>query len=425
MAQTKKTLEGRRVKLMKDIALTDKMLKQTAQTRTTTYDRFVALQGKIERRERLIGSLGREIYVTEDSILKVEQNIEGLTRNISVLRVEYAEMVRGAFRRRAITNPLLFILSAESLNQAFRRWLLLLKYDRYRRGQEESILFNQTKLTEKRANLANTRAEKEKLRDNLNGQQATLELELVEKDNLVQTLARDEVRLKADLQKKQADYEALNAAIERVIQEEVRKKTLEARSKPKTAPPVTPVPVNPAPAPPGKTNVAPPIAAAPPKTAPVRPAAPLATAREQAEDEEALSVGFRRQQGNLPWPVENGFISRFFGRQKHPTIRNIEITNNGIDIRTEEGESVRVVYDGVVAGVQFIPGHNYTVIIQHGNYYTVYANLDATDLTEGISVSARQTIGEVSTNPITGAADLHFEVWYQKERMNPTGWIEE
>jgi len=121
--------------------------------------------------------------------------------------------------------------------------------------------------------------------------------------------------------------------------------------------------------------------------------------------------------------VENGFISKGFGKQQHPTLKNIEITNNGVDIRTEEGANVRCVADGKVAGVQFVPGHDYTLIVQHGDFYTVYTNLASTSLLKGDEVKARQNIGQISTNNITGTSELHFELWQQKERLNPALWI--
>jgi septal ring factor EnvC (AmiA/AmiB activator) len=223
-----------------------------------------------------------------------------------------------------------------------------------------------------------------------------LSTELTDKDRMLKTLARDEDRLRQDLQKKEAAHEALNSAIENVIQEEVRKK-VEAARKPKPAKPAA-----------GK---------------PAESPAATTAAPADAVPEDATSLDFRRNRGRLPWPVENGFVARPYGRQKHPTIRTIEITNNGIDIRTDDGSAVRAVYEGVVAGVQFIPGHDYTVILQHGNYYTVYSNLSETALTKGQTVKARQAIGRVSTNAITGSSELHFELWHQKERLNPSLWI--
>jgi murein hydrolase activator len=420
-AQSKKELEERRTRLLKEIASTDKMLRQTTKTKTNTFDRFVAQQRKVERRERLIQNLGNEIVASEDSVALAETNITALTADIANLRAEYARMARSAFRQKTMTNPIMFILSAESLNQAFRRWLLLLKYNRYRQGQAQAIQYKQQLLRERIATIERNRTEKEKLLSSISNQQTTLEQDLTEKNALLQTLTQDEARLQQELAQKQAAYENLNKAIERIIRDEVAKQAAVPKKKSKTKPPA------PAPAPPTIVETPKPTATEPKPNKPIgpEPEAPPADEVEAAEDEDETSVGFNRQQGRLPWPVENGFVSRTFGRQKHPTIRNIEITNNGIDIRTEPGEPARAVFDGEVTGVQFIPGHNYTVIVRHGNYYTVYSNLEGTNLSKGDMVKKNQTLGAVSNNPITGAAELHFEVWHQKERLNPSRWIED
>ncbi len=397
--QSKKDLEAKRKKLIKDIEVTGKMLQKTTKNKEATYDRFVALQNQIERRENLIETLTDEIRAADDGLARASDVIASLTRDIQTMQEEYGRMVRNGFRRKTLSNPLLYILSAESLNQAFRRWLFLRKYDRLRHDQAQAIAFTREMLSRKMANLEDSRKEKADLLESLQGQKTTLTTELVQKDTLLKNLAQDEKRLKDDLEKKQEAHEALNRAIENVIQAEIQRKTAEARKPASNSPP--------------KTNTAPTDPNAIPVTAP-----PPASS-----DDDLATQDFRRNYGRLPWPVENGFIARGYGRQKHPTLKNIEITNNGVDIRTEEGSSVRVVYEGTVAGVQFIPGHDYTVIIQHGDYYTVYSNLSETSLTKGQEVKAKQSIGRVSTNPITGASELHFELWYQKERQNPAGWI--
>lgn len=408
--QNKKDLEEKRKKLIRDIELTDKMLKKTTKTRETTLDRYVTLQSQIERRENLIQTLTDELEDSETVIVRTGGVIASLARDVKTMQDDYGKMVRNAYRRKMLSNPLLYILSAESINQAFRRWIFLRKYDRFRKNQAEAIRFTQNMLSKKIATLENTQREKENLLVALQGQRTALSTELVDKEKLLKDLEKDENRLKQDLQKKQEAHEALNQAIERVIQEEIRKKVEEARRpKPSAPASTTPVTVKPAPATP---------------SAPVNADARSEEAAEIAEiPEDAVSISFKQNRGQLPWPVENGVISRGFGRQKHPTLRNIEITNNGVDIRTDQSAAVRAVYDGKVAGVQFIPGHDYTVILQHGNYYTVYSNLSESNLSKGQRVKAKQVIGRVSTNAITGASELHFEVWHQKTRLNPAGWI--
>lgn len=410
-AQSKKELEEKRKKIIRDIQSTERMIKKTAQTKEATYDRYIALQSQIESREALIQNLQEEIVAAEEGIVRNQTVIAALSNDVNQMREEYGRTVRNAFRRKTLSNPFLYILSAESLNQAFRRWIFLRKYDQRRSEQASAIRLTQQMLAKKTSSLEETRVEKENLLISIQGQKSTLTGELTQKDAILKDLGQDEARLKSDLEKKQAAHEALNSAIEGVIQEEVRKRVEEARSKPKAVAPKVEKPEKT----PEKTS-----APATPKTENVKPAAPEIKARA---DEDAVSFNFRKNKGRLPWPVESGFISKGFGKQKHPTLKNIEITNNGVDIRTEEGANVRCIADGVVAGVQFVPGHDYTLIVQHGDFYTVYTNLSSTSLSKGEEVKARQNIGQVSVNNITGTSELHFELWQQKERMNPTLWI--
>lgn len=417
VAQSKKELEEKRKKIIRDITTTERMIKKTAQTREATYDKYLALQSQIESREKLIRNIQDEVSAADDLLLRNENVIMSLTQDIEQMQQEYGKMVRNAYRRKSLSNPLLYILSAESLNQAFRRWLFLRKYDRFRKQQADAIAATRTMLAEKIKSIRETRLEKEALLVSLQGQKTTLSNDLVQKDETLKFLSKDESRLKQDLQKKQVAHEQLNQSIENVIQEEVRKRAEESRR----TPPVAAAPATQAPAiankpatPSGKTG----SKEASPK---INSKPEPALKPEVAEDNQ--SFDFRRNKGRLPWPVESGFISRGFGKQQHPTIKTISITNNGIDIRTEESATVRAVHEGIVAGVQFIPGHDYTVIIQHGDYYTVYTNLAETNLTKGDQLRSKQVIGKVSNNPITGASELHFELWHQKERINPVGWI--
>ncbi len=409
-AQSKKELEDKRKKIIRDIAATEKMISKTKANKDATYDRFLALQNQISSREALILTIEQELLAAEDGISRNQMVIESLQADVAKMREEYARTVRYAFRQKSLSNPLLFILSAASLNQAFRRWLFLRKYDERRREQARLIQETQEMLRNKTDKLQSTRIEKEQLLITMQGQKASLGEELTEKNNMLRVLSKDEARLRADLNQKQAAREQLDRAIESVISAEVEKRIVESKTKPV----------------PKKEEVPPPAPAPAPEKKEVKAEKPVVVAKPEATTESATSgsaSSFGKMQGKLPWPVEDGFISKAFGRQKHPTLRNLEITNNGIDIRTDENEQVHAIYEGVVAGIQYIPGHENTVIIQHGDYYTVYSNLASTSLKKGDTVKGRQAIGTVSTNAITGTTELHFELWRQKERLNPGVWI--
>jgi murein hydrolase activator len=442
--QNKKLLEDKRKKLTKEIEITNKLLDKTRQNKTAAYERLVTLQNQIERREDLISTIENEVLESEEHIERNTAVIEALHQDVAMMKEEYGKIVRHSFRLKTLSNPLLFLLSADNLNQAFRRWLFLRKYNKFRTGQAEAIVFTQNMLSKKVADLSTQKAEKEQLLREMQGQRGTLSTELSDKNQLIQSLGADEAKLRSELAEKQKAKIALDNSIERIISDDVRKTeeiaaTKRRKSEEKKAEvrksavlPTTPqpekntstvtakeertvgkVPLTPAPAPAvaSKTEA---------KTVAIPEEAP--ESNEIVEEDEA-SGAFKRQRGRLPWPVEGGFIARSYGKQKHPTLKNIEITNNGIDIRSSEDAPVKNIFDGKVAGVQFIPGHDYTVILQHGSYYTVYSNLSETSLSKGQIVKAGTQIGRVSTNPISGAAELHFELWRGKERLNPAAWI--
>ncbi len=397
LAQNRQELEERRKRLLREIAMTNNLLEKTSRNKAATLDRYTTLQKQIERRERLIQTLTSEIAAAERAIERNTAVIASLERDIQTMRLDYAHTVRQAYRHKVLAHPLLYILSADDLNQAFRRWLFVRKYDRFRKTQAEAIASTQQALQIRTVALENTRRQQTELLQSLQQQRQTLGQELQEKERLLRVLKSDEERLRTDLKKQQAQHEALNAAIERIIQEEVRKQAAR-REEAASGAPLT-----------GITSAE---------------AASLGEASSALLlVEDIATKSFRQSRGRLPWPVQNGYVSRRFGRQRHPTLANIEIDNKGIDIRTDERAAVKVVYDGIVSGIQYVPGHENTVIVQHGDFYTVYSNLSEVSFSKGARVKAGQTIGRVNTNPISNAAELHFEIWYQTQRLNPSQWL--
>jgi len=137
-----------------------------------------------------------------------------------------------------------------------------------------------------------------------------------------------------------------------------------------------------------------------------------------------LSGNFERNVGRLPWPTSNGFISGHFGIQQHAVLKHVTTNNKGVYIQTPSGSNARAVFEGVVTQRFSIPGSNNAVIIQHGNYRTVYANLTQIFVKEGDKVSAKQAIGRIYTDDDNGnKTELYFQVWKDKNLQNPENWI--
>lgn len=390
--QNRKELEDKRKNLLKEIEQTSSMLKDTRQDQKATLNRYTTLQKQIGKRQELIATLREEVFLAEDQIERARGVVEALSVDVEVLKEEYAAMARIAYRQKLKNNKLLFLLSSDSFNEAFRRWNYLKQYDAYRQKQARLILDTQDMLEKKMANIEQKKSDKEDLLQSEMIQKGILEQELYDSDNLLAKLKADEGRLQKDLEAKERVSQQLKDAIQKIILAEIERKKkeeealalAEAKKEKKKSIPKKTVP---------KVNTSP------------------------------LSSGFSSNKGKLPWPVSGGVVTRKFGRQAHPILESILITNNGIDIQTNKGADVKSVFEGKVLGMQFIPGNNYMVILQHGKYFTVYSNLEEVHVKRGDMISTKQAIGKVGLDKISGHYELHFEVWDDKNLENPSKWL--
>ena len=389
LAQPRSALEEKRRALVADIARTDELLRSTKRTRAAELDRFLTLKQQIAARRALLATLRAEVSAVDASERRTLAVIDLLRTDVTRLRAEYARLLRAAYRQRRQRSHWLLLLSAGSLNQAYRRYRYLRQYEAYRRRQAQLLQDTQAMLSTKLRTLDARRVEKQALLAAQETQLARLATERDTRNRLLVSLGKDERRIAAELRTQRADRERLNGAIETLIRDQMadrRRRT----TRPGSTPP------SPAPAPAGAT--------APPVDAP-------------------LGNDFRRRRGRLAWPVANGVLTRGFGRRPHPTLPDIFVDNSGIDLRTPAAAPVRAVFAGEVVGVQFVPGMHYTVLVQHGDYYTVYSNLTAAAVAPGETVSAGHALGEVHTDPNTNGGTLHFELWQGRRKLDPTEWL--
>ena len=382
-AQNRSDLEARRKQLIEEIQQTTHLLEETKRTKASALDRYFALQAQINKRQELIRTLRSEIAYADTSIFRTNDVIFSLNNDVQALKTEYAQMLRTAFRHKQNQSFIFFLFSANNINDVFKRWRYIRQYDQFRKRQAHLIVETQKTLQKKLIQLEEKKVEKEVLLTAEQKQKEFLSQELNDKNMILQALKADEKRLSGALADQQKAHQKLNDAIESVIRGEMARKRKEARNPESLAGTNTP------------------------------------TTAEVAEVDMALSSNFQGNKGRLPWPVKNGIITRYFGTQAHPTQKKIKIINNGIDIQAGEQSPVQVIFGGTVAGTQFIPGYQHTVIVQHGDYYTVYSNLEEIYVKRGDAVNARQTIGRLSNTD----SEVHFEIWREKQRLNPVEWV--
>lgn len=414
-AQSRKELESRRAKILQEINLTTRQLEKTAKTQQTELQRFNMLQEQVRKREELLQNLRSEIKSVNTQIARNRKESDKLEQEITSLQTEYASILRKTYKIKLGTDPLMLILSSDNLNQAFQRWLYVNQIKKMRTAQAGIIKEKQAVLAEKANQLENYRKQREQLLSEEESQKASITAELSEKESLLGTLKQDEQRLKQQLTEKEKQQKDLQDEIQRIIAAEIERQRKEAAAKAeaerkrlekealaanKEETPTT-------------TEKEPSKPAVKPAVKPNLPATP---------EVQKLSADFGKNKGNLPWPVKNGTISRRFGTQAHSVLSTLSVTNNGIDIRTEPNTPVNAVFKGKVLGKKFIPGHNYMVLVQHGNYYTVYSNLGNVLVKDGQQISSGQVLGNAADNG-DATTEVHFEIWKDQLMQDPSLWL--
>ncbi len=432
-AQNQQQLERRRKELASQIATTSKLLETSAKDKEAALDRLYGLQRQIVQREEMINVVRQQVTHADSSMIRTQQVMASMEVDISTLTDEYGKMARAALRQGLLNNRLAYLFSAESINDAFVRAQYLRRYDETRRRQLELIASTRTSLARKMSRLEELSLERGSLLSEELTQQQLREGELASKNTLIRELDGSRSKLKSELEQQLRDRESLDDAIANVIAE--ARATAERRSKERAAAAAAEAERKKAAAAQAERKRAADLAAAakktpapsavnapapaPATTKPALPPAPVSSADYTAE----LNAEFATNRGKLPWPVEKGYVSKPFGRQPHPTLKRVEINNKGVDIRTDPGAIVRCVFEGEVVGLQSVPGYHIMIVVQHGDYYTVYSNLTDIRVKQGARVGTQDILGVAAIDGETQTSEVHFEVWREKATQDPRAWV--
>ncbi|MCF8361288.1 MAG: peptidoglycan DD-metalloendopeptidase family protein [Prolixibacteraceae bacterium] len=370
--QTLDELREKKEKTRKEIEYTNWLLEKTGKTSKATVNQLSLLNEQIKLRESLIHDYNTQINMLEESIEENRFVIQMMNEDLDAIRENYARMIQQAYRKRGDYNKLVFLLSSQSFNQAYKRLLYTRQMTQYRQKQLEQIEAIRFVLQQKVSDLNNQLNEKEKVLLQQMKEVSTLKNKKEQQYETYDRLQRRQRELKEHLRYQQRIAERLQREIERVIEEEAKK------------------------------------------------------AKELAKtpEYELVSDNFAKNKGRFPWPVENGVITDRFGEHAHPVLKNIIIKNNGIDITTRQGENARSVFNGTVSRVFAIPGGNTAVIIRHGEYISVYSNLSEVFVSQGDSVETGKEIGSIFVDrDDDNKTVLKFQIWKENLKLNPEEWI--
>ena len=368
-AQNVKDLQKQQHELQQQLEQTAQMLKQTKQNETATENKLNLLNNDIKTRKKLIRNIQGEINALNGEMGTLRQKRFTLQKELEAYKEDYARLVRETHYADMQQSPLLFLLSAKNFQQLIRRAQYMQQFAAYRKEQvkkieslQSDIDIQNTLLEERKQNRSTALQSQKREQDKLTRD------ERKQKD-MLKSLKKQEKNLLAKQKEQQKKVDALNKQIEEMIAKQVR------------------------------------------------------TTTTLTKEQQLIAGGFEANQGRLPWPVEKGFISGYFGKHQHPVHEHVTINNKGIYLQTVAGANARAIYEGEVSSCAQING-NYAVIVQHGNYRTVYSPLKKIYVKQGDKVKAKQAIGEIVTDTSEdNKTELYFQIYKDRSIINPGLWL--
>ena len=393
--QSRKTLEAKRLKIERELAESQKILKSTQKEKKATLHQLNTLSRIIEQREVLIANLNVEVFAAETDIQQQSRLLDTLMAHLQFEKSKLNKTIKKAYKTRKTGREVAFVFTSDNLKQALRRWKYLRKLSDYRRFQISQLKTQQLEVQTALNRLNTIKAEKKSLLGSKEQEKQKLEIDKQSKVQIVKTLSEKEDDLQNKIRNKKKQMAKLDRAIKLAIAREIEaERKRQARNQQRNS--------NASNSSSSKTTEK--------------------SASSLTPEALALSNSFSSNRGGLPWPVDRGFISQRFGVHAHPEFKNITLENNGVDITTAAGSKAKAVFKGSVSAILSIPGQGEAVLVNHGEYFTVYSRLSSVNVTKGEQIKTGTTIGQIMEDD-DGKFVLQFQVWQGQDKQNPEGWL--
>lgn len=388
-------LEERKAQIQKEIRENEKLLQSVKKKEKSAVNVVIIQSTKIKLKEKLINTTEKQTKLLSNDMYINQVQINKLKKELAELKEDYANMIVKSYKSRSAESRAMFLLSSENFLQAYKRAQYMKQYTGYRKMQGEEINTKSSKLTDFNQELNIQKIAKQKLIAENEKERLSLEKEKKEQLKLVNVIQKDKKKIAQEINKKQQEYRAIDRQINKLIREAIaaanRKAALEK----------------------AKANPG----------APVSKAAVSSSKIELTPEAKIIADNFRANRGRLPYPVETGYVSLGYGNQTHPLFNTITVHNSGVEITTDKGASARAVFGGEVTSVIVLSPVNKAVMIQHGDYFTVYQNLSSVNVSKGDKVNIKETIGKVRTNGETGKTIIKFLILQNTTYNNPSTWL--
>lgn len=378
-SQSQKSLELKRAKLQQEIKKVNTLLFKTKKEEKNLLNQVSDLNRKIKVRSKLISTINQEASVINKTVRSNSKKIKSLEKELEELKEDYAEMIYKSYKGKSLQSRLMFVFSSQNFNQAYKRLRYMKQYTTYRKKQGETIIVKTNEIKALNDTLTAQKIQKEFLLSEHKEEQYKIESEKKEQEKLISKVKSKEKKYAAEIRKKQAEERKIDAQIEKLIRDAIAASKKKNNSK--------------------------------------------SAGFFLTPEAKALASKFELNKGKLPWPVMNALVVRRFGRIPHETLRGITIQSNGIHIATSENASAKAIFEGSVLAIQVTSEGLKTVMIQHGNYITLYSNLETVNIQKGDKVVLNQNLGKIHTDKVTGKTILKFQIWRDTQKENPSSWL--
>ena len=378
--KSRKQLELDRNRIKKEIKLVNKLLFAAKKSEQNALEDLKDLNQKISIREKYISTINLEVQSLSSDIAIYEDDIEQLDKKLIKLKNDYAEMIYRSYKSKSQQSNTLFLFSSKSFYQAYKRVKYMKQYASFRKKQGEEVSLLTKKLLRLKDSLLTQKILKDTLLSNEKEQQSKIEYEKDDQQKLISELKTQEKKYKKKLRLKQQEEKKISQRIDKIIKEAIAKSN-------------------------AKKGVN------------------KAKGFSMTPEAKALAVRFEQNKGKLPWPLTSGLIVRKFGKQPHPVYPGNFINSTGIHIATKKDSNAKAIFNGEVLAIQTQSEGKKSVLIRHGNYISIYNNLESVYVSDGEKVNTGQALGKVFTDRITGKTKLIFVLSKNTTRLNPTSWI--
>jgi septal ring factor EnvC (AmiA/AmiB activator) len=390
-------LEKRKAEIQKEIREKEEMLKKVRKEEKTVSNQLAIQNEKITLKQKLINTTSHQTKLLGDDIYSNQIKINRLRKDLEILKQDYTQMVVKAYKSRSTQSRAMFLLSSENFQQAYKRFQYMKQYASYRKMQGDEIKYKTESLTGYTEKIVVQKIEKEKLLQANEAEKKILEKEKLVQQEIAKAIKKSKAQITAEIKKKQQESRRIDGQINKLIRDAIasaNKKVAAANV---------------------KTN--------PKTTAATTKATETSTKIVLTPEAKLVADNFKSNKGRLPWPVEKGFVSLAYGDQPHPVYNSLIVHNSGVEISTDQGSSARAVFGGEVISVMVLSPVNKAVMIQHGDYFTVYQNLSSVNVSKGDKVQTKQTLGKIRTNGDSGKTVLKFMISQNTTYNNPASWL--